>query len=62
VRRLSNMPDVAAFRRDLKVPVWRDADGYYTLKRDAAHPEEFLLPLGKAFLLCGEPWDGYKVI
>jgi len=62
VRRLTHMSDVAAFRRDLKVPVWRDADGYYTFDHDAAHPEEFLLPLGKAFLLCAKPWDGQKVI
>ena len=27
-----------------------------------AHPEEFLFPLGKAFLLCAKPWDGQKVI
>jgi acetoin utilization deacetylase AcuC-like enzyme len=24
--------------------------------------EEVFLPLGKAFLLCGDPWDGFKVI
>jgi len=48
--------------RDIKVPVWRDAEGYYILEHDIAHPEEFLFPLGKAFLLCEKPWDGYKVI
>jgi hypothetical protein len=52
----------AAFRLDLKVPAWRDAEGYYTLEHDIAHPEEFLFPLGKAFLLCENPWDGYKMI
>ena len=62
VRRLSHMSDVAAFRRDLKVPVWRDAEGYYTLEHDTAHPEEFLFPLGKAFLLCANPWNAHKVI
>jgi hypothetical protein len=62
VQRLTHMSDVAAFRRDLKVPVWRDAEGYYTLEHDTAHPEEFLFPLGKAYLLCEKPWDGHKVI
>ena len=62
VRRLSHMSDVAAFRRDLKIPVWRDSDGYYSLQHDGAHTGEFLFPLGKAFLICGEPWDGHKVI
>ena len=62
VRRLSHTSDVAAFRRDLKVPVWRDVEGYYTFEHDVAHPEGFLFPLGKAFLLCGKPWDGYKMI
>ena len=62
VRRLTHMSDMAAFRLDLKVPVWRDAEGYYTLEHDIAHPEEFLFPLGKAFLLCENPWDGYKRI
>jgi hypothetical protein len=62
VRRLTHMSDVAAFRRDLKVPVWRDAEGYYTLEHDTSHPEEFLFPLGKAFLLCAKPWDAHKVI
>ncbi|HEX9191614.1 MAG TPA: hypothetical protein VF847_05920, partial [Candidatus Deferrimicrobiaceae bacterium] len=62
VRRLTHMSDVAVFRRDIQLPVWRDKEGYYTLERDAAHPEEFRFPLGKAFLLCSPPWDGHKVI
>ena len=62
VRRLTHMSDVAAFRRDLKIPAWRDAEGYYTLEHDTSHPEEFLFPLGKAFLLCAKPWDGHKAI
>lgn len=41
---------------------WRDVEGYYTLEHDIAHPEEFLFPLGKAFLLCEKPWDAHKVI
>jgi len=62
VRRLVHMADVAAFRPDIQIPVWRDRDGYYTLERDDAHPEEVLFPLGKAFLLGSSPWDGHKVI
>jgi acetoin utilization deacetylase AcuC-like enzyme len=62
VRRLTHMSDVAAFRRDIQIPAWRDREGYYTLERDDAHPEEFLFPLGKAFLLGSPPWDGHKVI
>ena len=62
VDRLNHVYDVALFRRDLKVPVYRDRGGYYALERDAEHPEEFLLPVGKAFLLASDPWDGYKVI
>ncbi|RJP24991.1 MAG: histone deacetylase [Deltaproteobacteria bacterium] len=26
------------------------------------HTDEFHFPLGKAFLLCADPWDGHKVI
>jgi acetoin utilization deacetylase AcuC-like enzyme len=62
INRLNHAYDIAVFRRDLKVPAYRSGDGYYSLARDADHPEEFLLPLGKAFLLCGQPWDGQKVI
>ena len=62
VRRLTHMSAVAAFRPDLKIRVWRDAEGYYTLVHDTTHPEEFLFPLGKAFLLCEMPWDAHKVI
>ena len=62
VRQLTHMSDMAAFRRDLKVPVWRNAEGYYTMEHDAAHPEEYLFPLGKAFLLCAKPWDAHKAI
>ncbi len=60
--RLNHAYDLALFRRDLKVPVYRNAEGYYARARDAAFTEERLFPLGKAVLLCSEPWDGYKVI
>ena len=62
IRRLNNASMVATFRRDLPIPVYRNADGYYATVRDASHTEEFRFPLGKAFLLCSVPWDGYKVI
>ena len=62
IRRLTHAGDVAAFRRDLKIPVYRNPEGYYATARDGSHREEILFPLGKAFLLCSEPWDGYKVI
>ena len=62
VRRLNHANMVAVFRRDLQIPVYRNADGYYATARDATHTEEFRFPLGKAFLLCSDPWDGYKVI
>ncbi|MGA8754494.1 histone deacetylase family protein, partial [Candidatus Deferrimicrobium sp.] len=62
IRRLTHAGDVAAFRRDLKIPVYRNPEGYYATARDESHGEEILFPLGKAFLLCYEPWDGYKVI
>jgi len=38
------------------------AEGYYTLEHDTDHPEELLFPLGKAFLLCANPWNAHKVI
>ena len=62
IRRLTHAGDVAAFRRDLKIPVYRNPEGYYAVTRDGSHSEEILFPLGKAFLLCSDPWDGYKVI
>jgi acetoin utilization deacetylase AcuC-like enzyme len=62
IRRLTHAGDVAAFRRDLMIPVYRNPEGYYATARDESHGEEILFPLGKAFLLCSEPWDGYKVI
>jgi acetoin utilization deacetylase AcuC-like enzyme len=62
IRRLNHMSMIAAFRRDLSIPVYRDAEGYYSVSRDASHAEEFRFHLGKAFLLCSDPWDGFKVI
>jgi len=62
IDRLNHTYDVALFRKDLKIPVYRNREGYYALERDAEHPEEFFLPVGKAFLLASDPWDGYKVI
>ncbi|MBI5574863.1 MAG: histone deacetylase [Deltaproteobacteria bacterium] len=62
IDRLNHAYDVALFRRDLKIPVYRDKEGYYALEKDSINTEEVLLPLGKAFLLSSDSWDGYKVI
>ncbi|MBE0607649.1 MAG: histone deacetylase [Deltaproteobacteria bacterium] len=62
IRRLNHASRIASFRRDLPIPVYRNAEGYYAVDRDASHGEEFRFPLGKAFLLCSAPWDGFKVI
>ncbi len=60
--RLNHAYDLALFRRDLRVRVYRNADGYYAPARGGAFVEECEFPLGKAVLLCSQPWDGYKVI
>ncbi|HEY5577707.1 MAG TPA: histone deacetylase [Deferrimonas sp.] len=62
IRRLNHASMIAAFRRDLAIPIYRNAEGYYAAARDASHAEEVRFPLGKAFLLCSAPWDGFKVI
>ncbi|MBI5419104.1 MAG: histone deacetylase [Deltaproteobacteria bacterium] len=62
IDRLNHVYDVALFRRDLKIPVYRNREGYYALERDAEHSEEFHLPVGKASLLVSDPWEGYKII
>jgi acetoin utilization deacetylase AcuC-like enzyme len=62
IRRLNHASMVAAFRRDLLIPVYRNAEGYYAAAPDATHTEAFRFSLGKAFLLCSDPWDGCKVI
>jgi hypothetical protein len=54
--------DFAGFKREVRIPVYRDAEGYYSLKRDDRFREEVLLPLGKAFLLSSALWEGYKTI
>ncbi|MGZ8439544.1 MAG: hypothetical protein ACXWXD_02020, partial [Candidatus Deferrimicrobiaceae bacterium] len=62
INRLNHAYDIALFRRDLKIPVYRNRDGYYSWKKDEEHREEEVFPPGKAFLLSSHPWDGYKII
>ncbi len=62
IGRLNHAYDFARFRRELKIPAYRDAEGAYSSKADARFSEEVSLPLGKAFLLCSAPWEGYKTI
>lgn len=54
--------EIARLRQDLEIPVYRSRQGYYALDRSAEHEEERVFPLGKAFLLCSTPWDGYRDI
>ncbi len=62
IGRLNHAYDFARFRRELRIPVYRDAEGFYSSKGDARFREEVSLPLGKAFLLSSAPWEGYKTI
>lgn len=62
VERITHAYDIALFRRDLRVPVYRNAGGYYSLEKDDEYRDEKLYPPGKALLLSSSPWDGYKVI
>ena len=62
IERLNHAYDVALLRRDIKIPAYRNREGYYSLEKDEDHSEELSLPVGKAFLLASDPWDGYKVI
>jgi acetoin utilization deacetylase AcuC-like enzyme len=62
IDRLNHVYDVAQFRKELKIPVYRNVDGYYALEQGKEYTEEVLLPVGKAFLLTSDPWDGYKII
>jgi acetoin utilization deacetylase AcuC-like enzyme len=62
INRLNHAYDIALFRRETKLPVYRNREGYYSLERDGEHVEESRFPLGKAFLLTSAPWDGHKVI
>jgi hypothetical protein len=54
--------EIAGFRRDVRIAAYRDKEGYYSLNADDRFREEAFLPLGKAFLLSSEPWEGYKDI
>jgi len=62
IRRLNHAYDFALFRKDLRVPVYRGAEGFYSLARSDRYREEVLLPLGKAYLLASAPWEGYKTL
>ena len=62
IGRLNHAYDFARFRRELKIPAYRDAEGSYSSKADDRFREEVSLPLGKAFLLFSAPWEGYKTI
>ena len=62
VDRLNHAYDIALFRRDLEISIYRNAEGYYSLEKDEEYEEEEKFPLGKAFLLSSLPWDGYKII
>jgi hypothetical protein len=62
IERLNHAYDFVGFKREVRIPVYRDAEGYYSFGRDHRFHEEVLLPLGKAFLLCSAPWEGYKTI
>ena len=62
MERLNHASDFARFKRELRIPLYRDAEGYYSLKSDDRFSEEVLLPLGKAFLLSSAPWEGFKTI
>ncbi len=62
IGRLNHAYDFARFRRDVRIPVYRDPEGFYSSKADDHFREEVSLPLGKAFLLFSAPWEGYKTI
>lgn len=62
IEKLRHAYDFAVFRREVRIPVYRDAEGYYSFTADDRFREEVSLPLGKAFLLCSEPWKGFKAI
>lgn len=62
IDRLNRAYDFVGFKRDVRIPVYRDAEGYYSFRVGGRFREEIFLPLGKAFLLCTAPWEGYKTI
>jgi len=62
IGRLNHAYDFARFKRELRIFAYRNAEGFYSLKRDEHFREEVSLPLGKAFLLSSAKWEGYKTI
>ncbi len=62
IESLSHAYEFAAFKRDVRIDAYRDPEGYYWLDPGDASCEKVVLPLGKAFLLSGPPWEGYKAI
>ena len=62
IERLNHAYDFVRFKREMRIPVYRDAEGYYSFKSDDRFREEVFHPLGKAFLLGSAPWEGYKTI
>ncbi|MCM3878403.1 MAG: histone deacetylase [Thermoanaerobaculia bacterium] len=62
IGRLNHAYDFARFRRDLRIPVYRNDEGFYALSPGDRFRDEVSLPLGKAFLLSAAPWDGFKTI
>ena len=62
IDRLNHPFDFARFRTDVRMPVYRDAEGYHSLTAGDRFTDEVHLPLGKAFLLSSAPWEGYKTI
>ena len=62
IEQLEHAHDFASFKREVRIPVYRDAEGYHSLKRDGRFSDEVFLPLGKAFLLAAPPWKGFKTI
>jgi hypothetical protein len=62
IEQLNHAYDFVGFKRDVRIPAYRDAEGYYSLKKDDRFREEVFLPLGKAFLLTSPAWEGFKTI
>ncbi len=62
IEKLNHARDFAGFKKEMRIPVYRDAEGYYSLEADDRFCEEVPLPLGKAFLLSSPPWKGFKTI
>lgn len=62
IDRLNHPFDIAGFRKDVRISVYRDAEGYHSRTASDRFAEEVSLPLGKAFLLSSAAWEGYKTI